>query len=87
MKTKTMKPNFQQLQFRKGLEAAIAGPGADLQADELLAITCHFVGQLIALQDQRIYTSDMIMQLVRQNIEKGNQEAVAQFITAPYGHA
>lgn len=87
MKTKAVQPNEKHLKFRKALEAAIAIGGADLQAEEILAVTAHFVGQLIALQDQRRYTSDAVMTLVTENIQKGNQEAVDNLLNATGGHA
>lgn len=69
-------PNSKQLQFRKGLEEAIGKHGAELDAVELLAITSHFLGQLIALQDQRKYNSEQVLEIVQKNIQQGNIEAI-----------
>jgi len=85
--TKTAAPSVQQLAFRGALEAAIAQHGATLDATELLAVTSHLVGQLIALQDQRRYTPAMVMQLVQDNIEQGNSEVVNGLLAAEGGHA
>lgn len=87
MNTKTVAPNPQQLAFRGALEAAIAQHGATLDAVELLAVTSHLVGQLIALQDQRSYTPAMVLQLVQDNIEQGNAEAVNSLLTGVGGNA
>lgn len=87
MNTKTFAPSAQQLAFRGALEAAIAQHGTTLDAVELLAVTSHLVGQLIALQDQRRFTPAMVMQLVQDNIEQGNSEVVNGLLTGVGGHA
>ena len=43
---------------------------------EMLAVASHFVGVLIALQDQNTMTGDMIMVMVQYNIEEGNKAAL-----------
>lgn len=48
----------------------------DLDAIEILAITSNIVGKTIAFQDQRKYTSDQIMSIVRKNIEEGNKQMI-----------
>jgi hypothetical protein len=40
------------------------------------------MGQLIAMQDQRRFTSVMVMQLVSDNIEAGNQDAIREVASA-----
>lgn len=87
MKTKAVKPNENHLKFRKELEDAIRKGGLELQAEEILAITAHFVGQLIALQDQRKYNSETIMELVTENIQKGNTEVIEKLICETGGNA
>lgn len=47
-----------------------------LSAMELLAIASQLVGNLVALQDQTRVTPEMAMQLVADNIQAGNQEAI-----------
>lgn len=76
MKTKKVTPSTQHMKYRKALVNAIATAGTDLDADVLLALTCHFVGQLIALQDQSRFSTAAVMQLVSENIEQGNKEAI-----------
>jgi hypothetical protein len=87
VKTKSVGPNEKHLRLRKALEGALRDAGADLQADEILALTAHFLGQLIALQDQRKYNSEMIMTLVTENIQQGNDEAVAKLRNETGGSA
>lgn len=87
VKTKSIDPNEKHLKFRKALEGALREGGAELQADEILAITAHLVGQLIALQDQRKYDSEMVMALVTENIQQGNCEAIANLLNETGGNA
>lgn len=47
-----------------------------LSAMQMLALASQFVGNLIALQDQRKVTPAMAMEMVAKNIEIGNQVAV-----------
>jgi hypothetical protein len=79
MKSVASKP--EHLAFLKALEAAIAQHGQNLDAVELLALTSHLVGQLIALQNHRVMTSDMAMQIVMSNMEQGNSEAMRLLAT------
>jgi hypothetical protein len=84
---KNIKPNEKQLAFRKALEQAISDHGRELKAEELLAICSHFVGQLIAMQDQRIYTPEMVMEFVSANIEQGNSEVINKLLNETGGTA
>jgi hypothetical protein len=45
---------------------------------EILAIAANMVGKIIAMQDQRTTTTDMAMEIVKANIEMGNQQVLAQ---------
>jgi hypothetical protein len=62
-------------------------PFASMPAEELLAITANFLGKLCAMQDQRRYTSPMVMEIVFKNLEAGNREMVAELKNAPTGAA
>jgi len=73
--------------FRKALEEAIRTQGANLDAQEILAILAHLVGQVLAVQDQRKITPGAGMEIVAWNIETGNAEAIAALIGTPGGHA
>lgn len=85
MKSKT--PTPQQLAYRKALEEAMRAHGTTLDATELLPVTAHLVGQLIALQDQRTMTPSMAIELVQTNMEQGNQEVLAGLLNETGGHA
>lgn len=63
------------------LDALKAQMPPNMPAQRILAITCQFVGQLIALQDQRRITPDMAMQIVQENIEIGNHAALLALST------
>lgn len=84
---KSYPPEAKHRAFRDALIAVMAQHGRDMQADELLAIASHFVGQLIALQDQRVMTPDMAMQIVSLNIQRGNADAIDPLLTQTGGHA
>jgi len=42
----------------------------------MLSIASHLVGQLIAIQDQRVVTKEIALRIVEENIEQGNHEAI-----------
>lgn len=73
----TLAPTAEHRAYLDELKSCLGNSGKDLQADVLLAITAQFVGMLIAQQDQRKYTPDMIMALIDENIVTGNQAALA----------
>jgi hypothetical protein len=50
----------------------------DLDAIEMLAITANALGKMIAMQDQRRWTSPAIMEIIAANIELGNKQMIAQ---------
>lgn len=43
-----------------------------------LGILSNIVGKYVAIQDQTRYTPDMIMQMVAENIQYGNQQVIAE---------
>lgn len=47
-----------------------------LDSKDMLALSAHLVGQLIAMQDQRVVTRELALEIVMRNIERGNQEAI-----------
>jgi hypothetical protein len=77
MKTKTVLPKEQHHNFRNEVINLLKKYAGRLDASEMLALCAHLTGQMIALQDQRKLTPAEAMELVGKNIEKGNQEAVA----------
>lgn len=63
-----------------GFKACVGREGADIDALEILAIASQFVGNLIAVQDCRRYSSAMILEMVGINIEVGNRIAVETLV-------
>lgn len=84
---KQVEPTRAQKAFRHALLDVMKQHGAELKAEELLAVAAHLVGQLIAMQDQRTMTPAMAMQLVGQNIERGNLEAIDNLLLQTGGRA
>lgn len=80
-------PSQKHLAYRDAILAAMRAHAGDLPADEILAITAHLVGQLIAMQDQRRFTPDLVMKIVSNNIEQGNREVVDGLLTKTEGRA
>jgi len=78
MKTKKVSPTAEHLKFRAGL-IAVLEQHKHLQVDEMLAVTAYFLGQLLALQDQKLFTPAQALELISQNIEAGNADAIADF--------
>ncbi|MBV9863305.1 MAG: hypothetical protein JO267_14290 [Alphaproteobacteria bacterium] len=58
--------------------ALINKHAAKVSALELLAIAANVVGKMIALQDQRMITTEAAMRTVAKNIEVGNQQVLEQ---------
>ena len=64
-------------EVNKAMKEVLARYQDRLGAVDMLAIASHFVGVLIAAQDQRVITADMALEIVQANIERGNAEAIA----------
>ena len=58
--------------------ALVLKHGEHLSLVEMLAIAANMLGKLLAYQDQRNLTSAAAMEIVIQNIQMGNQQAVAE---------
>ena len=58
--------------------ALVRKHGEHLSAVEMLAIAANMLGKLCAMQDQRSLTPAMVMEIVAQNVEEGNRQAVAE---------
>lgn len=54
----------------------------DIPAMDLLAVLAHTTGACIAMQDQRVVTPEMALDLVRKNLEAGNREAMTEVLSA-----
>lgn len=85
IRTKDATPRHEKL--RLDLLALLKKEAADMPADEILAVVSLLVGQLIAMQDQRRFTSDAVMKLVSANIEAGNRQAIVDLMNADGGSA
>lgn len=81
---KTKMPSKAHVAFRDDM-VAVMRKHQHMAPDEMLAIASHFVGQLLALQDQRKLTPAMGLQIVSSNIEAGNQQAIEQSLGKPVG--
>lgn len=68
------------------LVAVIRKHGAKLDSQDVLAVAANIVGKLIAMQDQRVITREMAMDIVIRNIETGNQ-AILKRIDDTQGNA
>jgi hypothetical protein len=73
---KSVVPSTEHLLVRGALERILATEAANMPADQILALVAHFLGQLIALQDHRVYTLQMVQEVIQRNIEQGNREMV-----------
>lgn len=58
-----------------------------VDAQEMLAISSYFVGQLVALQDQRKVTPDQAMKIVEANLAEGNRQVVRSLMEQTGGMA
>lgn len=73
--------------FRDDAIALLTKHGGNLGASEMLALAAHLVGRLVALQDQRVMSPAMAMEIVGKNIEQGNAEALAEVTNKTAGTA
>ncbi len=60
------------------LVALVRKHEATMTPIELLAIAANMLGKLVALQDQRVTTPELAMEVVATNIQRGNQEVLEQ---------
>ena len=80
MKTKKLEVKPIHKKFRDDVIALLRLYGDKLSAEEILALTSHLVGQILALQDQRTMTIEMALKIVGDNIETGNAEAMKEVL-------
>jgi len=55
--------------------------------EEVLAIVSNLAGKLVAMCDQRKYTSVEIMKIVSENIQYGNKQMVDELMSKTAGNA
>jgi len=53
-----------------------------LTSDEALALCAYMTGAAIAYQDQRKMTKELVWRVIADNIEAGNQAAMAEVMSA-----
>ncbi len=85
-RTRVEPPSPAHRAFMEDLKGTLARHTA-LSGADMLAVASQFVGQLIALQDQRRFTPEMVMEAVGANIEAGNQAALGALIGMTQGNA
>jgi hypothetical protein len=56
--------------------------GDKVTAEEMLAIGANLLGKLLAYQDQRTMTRERGLEIIIQNIELGNQQALAEVMNS-----
>ena len=78
MKTRLQVANPQHEIAYQDLVAVVRKHAEHLSSMEMLAIASNMLGKLVAMQDQRTVTPAMCMEIVAQNIEEGNRQAVAE---------
>lgn len=76
MNIKKITPNQNHEDFRNESIDLLKKHASNLPAQELLALASQIVGQILAMQDQTIMTTDIAMQIVSRNIEVGNAEFI-----------
>lgn len=76
-------PADRHRRMKDAVVAAMSKEVGDMPSDEMLAVLCQIVGQMIALQDQRKYTAASVMDLVSRNIEIGNQMILEAALNEP----
>jgi hypothetical protein len=80
-------PKPQHHAFRDDVVALLKKHAGELDASEMLALAAHMVGQIVAMQDQRVMTPAMAMEVVAQNIEQGNGEVLAELADKTAGRS
>lgn len=87
MSTRTVVPSPKIVALREKLLAVIQAEAAAMRAEDILALVAHLLGQVVAMQDQRRFTSETVMQLVVENMETGNRSVVDDLLTKTGGTA
>lgn len=80
MKARTVKTKPEHEASYQEMAALMGRHGDAVTAEEMLAIGANMVGKLMALQDQRTMTRERALEIVIQNIESGNQQAVDELM-------
>lgn len=78
MSERVIKPSAKHVSFRDDAIALLNKHAGGLDATEMLALSAHLVGQIIAMQDQQKVSCERALDIVGRNIEVGNAEVLAQ---------
>lgn len=84
---KIVAPKGEHEAFRNALIAVFRQHQDTVSAQDMLAVSSYFVGQLIALQDQRKVTPEQAMRVVQANIGEGNRQVIKQLLEKTGGNA
>lgn len=74
---KNIKPSVNHAAFRDDLIAVMNKHAGVLDASEMLALAAYTTGQIMAMQDARKWTADLVLEVVAKNLEEGNAQAIA----------
>jgi hypothetical protein len=86
-KTKLVQPTKEYDELQREVMNVIKKYSDNMDAIEILAILSYTVGQCCAMQNQYKYNSDMLMRIISQNIELGNQHAIDSIFENTKGNA
>jgi hypothetical protein len=75
MNMKAYRPSERHLALMNDLKIALL-PYRDMPVEHVLALVSQLVGNLTAIQDQTVYTSEQVMTIVAENIKLGNHTAI-----------
>lgn len=75
---KSVKPRPEVEKFMGAILEASKEHAADLSAQEMLAVYSKLAGRTLAMLDQRKFTADMGITILRVNVEVGNAEVLAE---------
>lgn len=78
MKVKSVKASPEHEVAYTDLLALVSKHAASMSEIEILAVASNMLGKLIAMQDQRIHTHEMVMEIVSENIEAGNAQIIKE---------
>lgn len=82
IKTKLFGTDARHTAFKRDLNKLLKEHASRLPADHMLAIGAQVVGMLVALQDQRKHTPEMVMSIVVENVKEGNKVMVSNLMAS-----
>lgn len=87
MSLRNITANVNHNRFHKDLCKLLDKHAGHLSKPELLALAAKAVGQIMALQDQRTMTPERAIEIVRINMQLGNEQIVNGAIQKTQGSA